>query len=109
MAATVARRGRGRKSPRPWRAVTAGLRRWNSASLPRRCPAMDMHTETAAALANADPGEAARVAHLRYVSDAKPGITRRRAGSGFAYRDPDGSVIRDRETRRRIRALAIPP
>ncbi len=46
---------------------------------------------------------------LRHSTDNRPGITRRRAGKGFSYRDPDGSPIRDRETLARVRALAIPP
>ena len=46
---------------------------------------------------------------LRYATDARPGITRRRSGRGFSYRDPDGALIRDREQLARIRALAIPP
>ncbi len=37
-----------------------------------------------------------------------PGYTRRRAGRGFAYRDTDGTLIRD-DRLDRIRALAIPP
>ncbi|WP_260987611.1 DNA topoisomerase IB [Roseomonas gilardii] len=53
--------------------------------------------------------QAARSAGLRYVSDEAPGITRRRAGSGFAYRDPEGHPLRDRAELARIRALAIPP
>ncbi|WP_075797734.1 DNA topoisomerase IB [Roseomonas gilardii] len=52
---------------------------------------------------------AARSAGLRYVSDEAPGITRRRAGSGFAYRDPEGHPLRDKTELARIRALAIPP
>ncbi|MCC7633239.1 DNA topoisomerase IB [Stenotrophomonas rhizophila] len=52
---------------------------------------------------------AARQAGLRYVSDDQPGITRRRAGKGFAYRDADGAAVRDAATLARIRALAIPP
>jgi DNA topoisomerase I len=52
---------------------------------------------------------AARASGLRYASDARPGITRRRAGRGFTYRDVDGSTIRDRAVRARIAALAIPP
>jgi len=59
--------------------------------------------------ATLSPAEAARDAGLRYSSDGRPGITRRRAGRGFSYRAPDGSVIRDEETLRRVRALAIPP
>ncbi|MCA1669589.1 MAG: DNA topoisomerase IB [Thermomicrobia bacterium] len=57
----------------------------------------------------ADPVGSARAAGLRYVSDAKPGIRRKRAGKGFSYCAPDGALIHDAETVRRIRALAIPP
>jgi DNA topoisomerase I len=46
---------------------------------------------------------------LRYVSDGVPGITRRRSGSGFSYRAPDGSLIKDRDKLAWIRKLAIPP
>jgi DNA topoisomerase-1 len=46
---------------------------------------------------------------LRYVSDAVPGITRRRAGKGFGYRGPDGRPLRDAATLAWIRSLAIPP
>jgi DNA topoisomerase-1 len=53
--------------------------------------------------------EAAAVARLEYVSDVTPGIARARKGRGFAYRTPDGRPVRDAETLRRIRALAIPP
>ncbi|WP_313342412.1 DNA topoisomerase IB [Stenotrophomonas sp.] len=52
---------------------------------------------------------AAREAGLRYVTDAQPGIARRRAGKGFSYRDADGHVVREAATLARIRALAIPP
>ena len=44
-----------------------------------------------------------------HVGDSAPGISRRRAGKGFAYRGPDGSPVRDATTLQRIRALAIPP
>ena len=56
-----------------------------------------------------DDRASARAAGLRYASDARPGITRRRAGRGFSYRDADGRLIRDPETLDRIRRLAIPP
>jgi DNA topoisomerase-1 len=56
-----------------------------------------------------DPLAAARAASLRYVGDAAPGITRRRAGTGVAYRDPRGQLIRDRSVLKRIRSLAVPP
>src|SRR5437763_14891304 len=56
-----------------------------------------------------DPAVAARRAQLRYVHDAMPGITRRQARNGFDYRLPDGSLVRDIATLKRIRKLAIPP
>jgi DNA topoisomerase-1 len=56
-----------------------------------------------------DARAVARTSGLRYATDARPGFTRRRAGRGFSYRDLDGLVIRDREVRSRIAALAIPP
>ena len=57
----------------------------------------------------AGPSVSARRARLRYVSDAVPGITRRRAGRAFVYRSPRGRVVRDPRTLARIRSLAIPP
>ncbi len=56
-----------------------------------------------------DPPVSAREAGLRYVTDARPGIGRRRRGTGFTYLGSDGKAIRDRETLARIRSLAIPP
>jgi DNA topoisomerase-1 len=53
--------------------------------------------------------EAAEEAGLRWTTDAKPGIERRRAGRGFSYRAPDGSLVRDPKTLQRIRSLVIPP
>ena len=46
---------------------------------------------------------------LRHTSDRRPGITRRRAGRGFVYRDADGRTIRDPDVLARVRALAVPP
>jgi DNA topoisomerase-1 len=51
----------------------------------------------------------ARAAGLRYVSDATPGIRRKRAGRHFSYVAPDGAAVTDRDTVRRIKSLAIPP
>lgn len=51
----------------------------------------------------------ARDAGLVYVSDAQPGIRRRRAGKGFCYIDSDGRRIADPAELLRIRALAVPP
>jgi DNA topoisomerase I len=55
------------------------------------------------------PAESAKAAVLRYVTDAKPGIRRRRIGKGFSYRDPDGAPVRDPAILARIRSLVIPP
>jgi len=52
---------------------------------------------------------AARAAGLTYASTDEPGITRRKAGKGFTYRDLDGSRISDPEVLKRIRSLVIPP
>jgi DNA topoisomerase-1 len=48
-------------------------------------------------------------AGLAHVTDAEPGLSRRRAGAGFCYRDAKGRPVRDRATLARIRALAVPP
>jgi DNA topoisomerase-1 len=46
---------------------------------------------------------------LRRSDPSKPGIIRRRRGSGFSFVAPDGLVVRDADELARIRALAIPP
>ncbi|WP_051328808.1 DNA topoisomerase IB [Geminicoccus roseus] len=46
---------------------------------------------------------------LRYVSHDIPGITRRRSGTGFSYRDPEGKLLKDKAVLQWIRSLAIPP
>jgi len=53
--------------------------------------------------------EAARAAQLRYVSDSRPGIRRRAAGSGFMYIDGQDTQVDDEAVLARIKALAIPP
>jgi DNA topoisomerase-1 len=60
-------------------------------------------------LVTRDPVGSARAAGLLYTTDAKPGIRRRRRGSGFTYITPAGRVLRDPKELYRIRALAIPP
>src|SRR4051812_31625284 len=45
---------------------------------------------------------------LRFVSHEEPGISRRKRGSSFEYRDPNGHPV-DRATRERIASIAIPP
>ena len=56
-----------------------------------------------------DPETAAKLARLRHVGDDMPGITRHTARHGFDYRTPDGKLVRDIDTLKRIRALVIPP
>jgi DNA topoisomerase I len=56
-----------------------------------------------------DPKQAAESAGLRYVSDARPGIRRKKTGRGFAYTRADGSKLSEPAVLSRIRALAIPP
>lgn len=56
-----------------------------------------------------DPEVAAKLARLRHVSDDRPGITRHPARHGFDYRTPDGELVRDLDTLKRIRSLVIPP
>jgi len=56
-----------------------------------------------------DPTEAAKAACLRYVTDARPGIRRKRHGKTFTYIAADGKTIRDKDTLARIRSLVIPP
>lgn len=51
----------------------------------------------------------ARQVHLCYVTDAEPGIRRRRAGLGYSYYDRSGRRISEAAERRRIASLAIPP
>src|SRR5262245_16252220 len=56
-----------------------------------------------------EPRESAKSAGLRYVRDEEPGIRRRRAGKGFSYVAPDGKIIRDKDTLKRIKSIVIPP
>jgi len=57
----------------------------------------------------ADPVESSKQAGLRYVTDAKPGITRKRRGKSFRYFNPDGTPVKDPTVLARIKSLAIPP
>jgi DNA topoisomerase-1 len=56
-----------------------------------------------------DATESADEAGLRYITDASPGISRRRAGKGFVYIGPDGKRVSDPARLDWIRSLAIPP
>lgn len=57
----------------------------------------------------ATPVASAKAAGLRYVSDALPGIKRKRAGKHFSYIGLDGKPIRDKAELERIRTIGIPP
>jgi hypothetical protein len=46
---------------------------------------------------------------LRRSSVGRPGLRRVRRGKGFSYYDPDGELLTDDDTVRRITELAIPP
>lgn len=56
-----------------------------------------------------DPEASAKCARLRYVSDERPGIARKRSGAGFVYVDPRGRRVRNPDVLLRIRSLVIPP
>src|SRR6266508_6454104 len=52
---------------------------------------------------------AAEEAGLQYVSDERPGYSRRAKGKNFEYLDTEGKTIRDEQRLLRIKRLAIPP
>src|SRR2546429_9384247 len=52
---------------------------------------------------------AAEQAGLQYVSDERPGYSRRAKGKHFQYFDTEGKLIRDEQRLLRIKRLAIPP
>jgi DNA topoisomerase-1 len=64
---------------------------------------------TKLAAAPLDPEAAAKAAGLHYVDDSVPGFTRKKVGTGFGYRDPNGKIIRDPDVIKRIRSIGIPP
>ncbi len=80
-----------------------GLRRDIDVSVSQLPAGLDV-----AELREAAAPDVAAFAGLRYVTDASPGITRRRAGSRFVYTSGTQRV-RDATTLDRIRAMAIPP
>jgi DNA topoisomerase-1 len=55
------------------------------------------------------PDTVPQTGQLRYVCEPDAGITRMRGPNGFAYRHPNGRVVRNPATLERIRRLAIPP
>ncbi len=56
-----------------------------------------------------DPETSAEGAGLRYLTDALPGVRRRRAGKGFSYIGPDGQRITNPDRIAWFKRLAIPP
>jgi DNA topoisomerase-1 len=56
-----------------------------------------------------ESAEAAEEAGLHYVSDDRPGYTRKAHNGEFEYLDTQGKRIRDEQRILRIRRLAIPP
>ena len=46
---------------------------------------------------------------LRHSSDTEPGITRKRMGRYWAFFDPDGNRITDRDEIERLNAIGLPP
>jgi DNA topoisomerase-1 len=56
-----------------------------------------------------ESAEAAKEAGLLYVSDDRPGYTRKANNGDFEYLDTEGKGIRDEQRLLRIKRLAIPP
>ena len=54
-----------------------------------------MSSSDTAALLSTEPKDSAEVAGLVYVTDAEPGLTRRRRGTGFSYHQPYGTLVSD--------------
>ena len=74
-----------------------------------RAAARRLHLGAVVTLESENPVESAALAGLRYVTDERPGIRRRRAGAGLSYVGADGVRIGDRRVLQRIKSLAIPP
>ncbi|AKM10567.1 DNA topoisomerase IB [Croceicoccus naphthovorans] len=62
-----------------------------------------------ASRANDIPKKPADSAGLIFVDDSLPGITRRRCGRGWSYRDAKGRRVADRNEIDRLNAIALPP
>ncbi|MGN6209348.1 DNA topoisomerase IB [Asticcacaulis sp.] len=87
------------KIPRIFPSLSAGASRQR----------MDMKTAALLDIDFTDCEAQARAQGLRYVSDSKPGFTRKRYGKQFHFFDTRGERIRDEAVIARIRKLAIPP
>ncbi|MFO1048883.1 MAG: DNA topoisomerase IB [Geminicoccaceae bacterium] len=60
-------------------------------------------------MAGGEDADALAQLDLRFATDELPGLSRRRAGKGFSYRNAQGQVLRDAGLIGWIRSLAIPP
>jgi DNA topoisomerase I len=56
-----------------------------------------------------DPKITAKAVGLRYVSDSTPGYTRKKAGKGWSFYGPEGTLVKDKELIHRFNRLVIPP
>ncbi len=70
---------------------------------------MDSLRHANADTAPADPREPAVGIGLVYVTDDKPGISRKPGSDGFDYFKPNGKMLTDPKTLERIKKLAVPP
>jgi DNA topoisomerase I len=82
--------------------------RANKTSVPTRLP-IKRAVKSTGTVGTADPADSARAAGLRYVTDDKPGLTRRKNGTHFVYKSIDGKIVRDPVELSRIKSLVIPP
>ncbi|MFT2007852.1 DNA topoisomerase IB [Pontibacter sp. 13R65] len=57
----------------------------------------------------ADPAKSAEWAGLRYTTDEKPGLTRRKKGKSWIYENAKGEPVTDEKTLERINKMVIPP
>jgi DNA topoisomerase I len=55
------------------------------------------------------PQNTAEIAGLKYVSDNKPGIIRKKRGKGFIYFNGKGEQVKNEQVLNRIKSLVIPP
>ena len=56
-----------------------------------------------------NPGKSADYIGLRYSLDSEPGYTRKKHGTGFTYKTPDGKTVKDSKLKKYFKTLVIPP
>src|SRR5207248_3475239 len=77
--------------------------------VPTRNSATNAGSRNGSEVISEEPLTAAGEAGLQYVSDDKPGYTRRTKRGDFEYLNTEGKRIRDEQRLLRIKRLAIPP